>query len=705
MTKAKAKNRKSRASAPAPDVAQGVQSDFQHMTLDPALMTVIHSELFTDLDRQFALFMARLAGTNRSELVLAAALLSRARAEGHTCLDLTVVAGKLFPTPKPENVEAVLCPTIDSWTNELRATNVVGSPGEFKPLILDRAGRLYLHRYWEYEHTLATEIKRRASAVASGPSETALAAVLDRFFPIPSATGDDSGPDWQRAAARVAVQRQFCVISGGPGTGKTWTLVRILALLLELAGQQPIQIAVAAPTGKAAARVQEEIRKAKLQLACSDAIKAQLPERATTIHRLLGANRDATSFRFNRANPLPFDLVAIDEAGMVDLALMARLVDALAPNAKLILLGDKDQLASVEPGAVLGDICAGVAERAINSVRKEPGASGACIEPATTQPPLAGCIVQLQKNYRFGPNSQIYRLSCAINAGNAPDALKILREQKRLNDSGVTWTQLPGLGELKTVLRQTLLTGFADYFGAQTPADALNALAKFRVLCALRDGPYGVIHINRLAEQIFQEAGLVTLTVPFYVHRPIMITRNDYNLQLFNGDTGAILLSRGNVDSSDTVAGAKSEPSGAVGRPQDARNATGPQPGVLAAPGAAAPEGVMHRLIVPAGEAGVRAFFASADGGARAVLPARLPEHETAYAITVHKSQGSEFERVLVILPDRDVPLLTRELLYTAITRARKSVEIWAPEPVLVAAIQRRTTRSSGLRDALWSTT
>lgn len=701
MTKAKAKNRNSGAGASAPEVAHAVQSEFQPPTLNPELMSVIQSELFTDLDRQFAFFMARLAGNNRSQLVLAAALLSRARAEGHTCLDLTVVAGKLFPTPKPENVGAVLCPAIDSWTNELRATNVVGLPGEFKPLILDPVGRLYLHRYWEYEHTLATEIKRRACAVVSGPSEKALATVLDRFFPRDAG---DNQTDWQRAAARVAVQRQFCVISGGPGTGKTWTLVRILALLLELAGQQHIRIAVAAPTGKAAARVQEEIRKAKLQLACSDAIKAQLPERATTIHRLLGARRDATSFRFNRANPLPFDLVVIDEAGMVDLALMARLVDALIPVAKLILLGDKDQLASVEPGAVLGDICAGVAERAINSVRNEPAVSAARTEPATIQPSLAECIVQLRKNYRFGPHSQIYRLSCAINAGNATDTLKILREQRPSSDGGVTWTQLPEPGELKTALRQTLLTGFADYFAAQTPADALNALGKFRILCALRDGPYGMVHINWLAEQIFQEAGLVTLTGPLYVRRPIMITRNEYNLQLFNGDTGAILLTRDNVDFSDTVTGAEYESGDAGQTPQDGRNASWTRHVGLLAPDAAAPEAVLHRLAVPTDETGVRAFFASADGGVRTVLPARLPAHETAYAITVHKSQGSEFERVLVILPDRDAPLLTRELLYTAITRARRSVEIWALEPVLVAAIERRTTRSSGLRDALWST-
>ncbi len=714
MKHAKKPTPKSRVRAPAPDVGDTPQPAPPRSAFGPALTALIDSEFFSPLDRQFAKFMARLAGTDNAAFVLAAALLSRARAEGHTCLDLRSIAGSTFPPPPHESIQTIICPDLESWLKELRAVPVVGVPGEFKPLILDQAGRLYLHRYWAYEHALATEIKRRATEQARAPAHETLAKLLDRFFP---AAGD--GPDWQRIAAQAAVQRQLCVISGGPGTGKTWTLVRILALLIELAGNKPPQIAVAAPTGKAAARVQDEIRKAKSQLQCAETTKAQLPERAMTIHRLLGASRDGTSFRFSRANPLPFDVVAIDEAGMVDLALMARLVDALAPNAKLILLGDKDQLASVEPGAVLGDICAGLAEPVVQSSCNRPTVTPRNAQRAKATPPLAGCIVQLQKNYRFGPDSQIYRLSRAINAGDAHTALVILREDIPSTERAVTWLPGPSPAEFKSFLKQRLLAGFADYFAAQTPAEALSALARFRVLCALREGPFGVVNINRVAEQIFEETGLISRTGPFYPRRPVMITRNDYNLHLFNGDTGAILPAQPDVDSlayAQTVSTTLSE-----NLPQipAARNIGGTHPvaaDVYATDidggtrpvaseylSAARAESARSGLgVLPTG-VGVRAFFAGAEGGLRAVLPARLPEHETAYAITVHKSQGSEFDHVLVILPDRDVPLLTRELIYTAITRARKTVEIWAPEPVLVTAIQRRTTRSSGLRDALWA--
>ncbi len=699
MKKPKTTTRKSQVVSAVCKVEETGASEPQHTTLEQVLMPVIQSEAFTELDRQFAKFMARLAGTNQPAFVLAVAMLSRARADGHACLDLRTVAGTVFPSPTTETVRTITCPDIESWVNALRATAVVGAPGEFKPLILDQAGRLYLHRYWEYEAALANELQRRASAQTTEPSAKTLAKLLDKLFPR---TTEADEPDWQRIAVQVAVQRQLCVITGGPGTGKTWTLVRILALLIELTNQKPIQIAVAAPTGKAAARLQEEIRKAKLQLTSPEAVKAQLPERAMTIHRLLGASRDATSFRFNRTNPLPFDVVAVDETGMVDLALMARLVDALVPQAKLILLGDKDQLASVEPGAVLGDICAGLDQAVIQ--RRAKWVANAVGDPRPTKNSLAlaECIVQLQKNYRFSSQSQIYRLSQAVNAGDAARAIKILGENVASAECAVTWVQLPGYTEMKTVLKERLLAGFAEYFAAQTPADALSALSKFRVLCALREGPFGIVQINRLAEQIFEEAGLVTLTGPFYVRRAVMITRNDYNIQLFNGDVGVILPSQEKPGHTNASNGSKHGAIETRHFPQATQPVMCTQHCVSDIVAKADNGRGRACLEVSHEKLDVRAFFAGTDGSLRAVLPTRLPEHQTAYAITVHKSQGSEFDHVLMIMPDRDVPLLTRELIYTAITRARKTVEIWATEPVLVAAIERRTTRSSGLRDALW---
>jgi len=604
--------------------------------------TPLPAGIFSELDRHFARFIERLAGGDNPELALAAALVSRKRSEGHICLDLAAVAGKPFPDTADDAAHSVVCPELGLWKETLRASSVVGTPGEFKPLILDTAGRLYLHRYWEYETALAAEIKRRAGQAASVTDEELLKECVGRLFPD-AATGEPD--DWQKVAALTAARRQFCVISGGPGTGKTWTLARILVLLLELAQGKPMRMAVAAPTGKAAARIQDEIRVTREQLPCADAIKTQLPEQATTIHRLLGATADSAFFRHNAQNPLPADVVVVDEASMVDLALMAKLFAAIPASAKVILLGDKDQLASVEAGAVLGDICAGWVGRAVPSAPRPISVSGPGGGLGTSRPALADCIIQLRKNYRFAEGSAISRLSNAINEGDAGRALEILSES-RAQDSGVAWVKLPGPGGLKAALKEKLHAGFRPYFEATDPLAALEELSRFRILCALRAGPYGIVRLNELAEEIFEEAGLIRHTRPWYLRRPVMVTRNDYNLRLFNGDTGAILP-----------------------------NAEGNAP---------------------------RACFLGAEGELRQVLAARLPEHETAYAMTVHKSQGSEFERVLIVLPDRDVPMLTRELLYTAITRARTGVEIWADEAVLSAAIARRVIRSSGLRDALW---
>ena len=414
---------------------------------------------------------------------------------------------------------------------------------------------------------------------------------LQALFP-PEAGG---GVNRQGLAALAAVRRKFCVISGGPGTGKTHTLVLILALMLELERGRKLRIAVAAPTGKAAARIQDSIQGVKATLPCDEAVKAQLPERATTIHRLLGYVPDSAQFRHNADNPLPFDVVAVDEASMVDLALMAKLFQAIPPSARVILLGDKDQLASVEAGAVLGDICSA---------------------SLPTKHVLADCVVQLQRNYRFGEQSAIYRLSSAINTGQPDEVLRILRDCQGGVATDLVAAALPRRAELKAALRERVTAGFSAFLKASDPLQALAALAQFRILCALREGPFGVAGLNQMTEEILDEAGLLRPQGPWYSRRPIMITRNDYNLKLFNGDIGIIL------------------PEKESGEP--------------------------------------RAFFPGPDNTLRQFLPLRLPEHETAYALTVHKSQGSEFDRVLLVLPDRDSPVLSRELLYTGITRARK---------------------------------
>lgn len=649
------------------------------------------------LDRQFAAFIARLAGAKAEQVALAAGLVSRELGEGHVCVELRRFAGRLWLDGERERQS----PPLDAWIAALRGSPVVGTPGERKPLILDAAGRLYLHRYWTYEQRLAGAIARLAARPAEAmppttaqsaghparcgnaarPSSGDLVALdrpftpalspdgaksaqgagegistdatgwpglgpadLNRFFPAPP----EGETDWQRVAAETALRRRFCIITGGPGTGKTRTLAVILALLLERAVQRPPRVAVAAPTGKAAARIQEALRRARAELPCSDAVKALLPSEARTLHRLLGYLPDEARFRHHAENPLPFDFVAVDEASMVDLALMAKLFDALPPHGRVALLGDKDQLASVEAGAVLADICAGLAptrQRPDPQAPAEDAEAGARRAAAGRNegrwtPP----VIELRRNYRFAAASAVGRLATAIRDGDTEAVFRVLAECARA-PLEVGAKALPEAAGLKAGLAEPLLEGFGGFLRAREPTVALAALDEFRVLCALRESPFGVRRVNELAVAVFEEANLLRPRGAWYPGRPVMVTRNDYDLGLFNGDTGALL----------------------------------PHPAT--------------------GE--LRAWFRDATGALRDFPPGRLPEHETAFALTVHKSQGSEFDRVLLLLPDRENPVLTRELLYTGLTRARARVELWMREPVFLAAIGRRVERGSGLRDAL----
>ncbi|HEY3663188.1 MAG TPA: exodeoxyribonuclease V subunit alpha [Chthoniobacterales bacterium] len=531
------------------------------------------------LDRQLGSFLQRLSGVPASEVRLAAMCASRARAEGNICVTLAAIAA------------AEGAPSVANLRKELRGSGMVGAPGEFAPLILDSRDRLYLRRYWEYEQQLAQAILSRT---------------------VNSSAATEGETDLQEIAATRAVSNSFTVITGGPGTGKTWTVMKILALLRAQPGGDGVRVSLAAPTGKAAARLTEAIRTVDEKLA------------ATTIHRLLGYLPGSPYFRHNAEHPLRADVVIIDEASMVDLALMAKLVAAVPPHARLILLGDRDQLASVEAGNVLADICAAA-------------------ESISPNEPLHGAVVELRRNYRFAETGGIFRISTAINSGEVEPAMAALQE----NSGGeVSWKPFPENARLINALRDQVVAGFRPCLETEDPLQALTSLQQFRILCAVRHGPFGVENLNAVAEEILADAGLLTPRRGWYRGQPIMVTQNDYNLALFNGDSGIVL-----------------------------------------------PD--------PAADGELRAFFLSAEGKVRRFLPSRVPIHETAFAITVHKSQGSEFGRVLLILPENDSPILTRELLYTGLTRARHGVEIWASEAVLRASIARRVTRTSGLRDAL----
>lgn len=618
------------------------------MVKEKDLYRLLENGLISRLDIHFANFVAGLTEGPVWELSLSAALTSSATRQGHICLDLTSMAGKELVNGE-EGQKPLLCPKLRDWCKFLLSSRVVGKPGDYKPLILDRRNRLYLFRYWDYQERLSDLIRSRVQDVDEPMDIPKFGESLARLFP--GAPGE--GIDWQQVAALTAIMKRFSVISGGPGTGKTTTVAKILTLLLEQSGRERPRVALCSPTGKGAARLQEAIHAAKLTLDCSDLVKEAIPTEASTIHRLLGAISNSPYFRHNAQNRLPLDVVVVDEASMVDLALMSKLFQALQPEAKLILLGDKDQLASVEAGAVLGDICDtghqhGFSVPFSNALKKIIRHTMPLTPDEKGEPGIGDCIVTLRKSYRFPRESGIATVSRAVNRGEGDFAGELLKSGKY---EDLQWRDLPPFRTLPKAIRDRVIHGFGASLKAREPQEIFRLFDRFRILCALREGPYGVRAINGMVEQILREKGLITADGGWYRGRPILINRNDYDLGLFNGDVGVILQ--------DPDAG-------------------------------------------PGSGNALRAFFRTPEGNLRKIHPLRLPEHETVYAMTVHKSQGSEFDRVLLILSDRDSPVLARELIYTGITRAREKVEIWGDEAVFKQAVTRRTERMSGLRDALW---
>jgi len=614
--------------------------------------------VLSPLDEHFARAMARIGGDPREEVMLAAAMASHQVGNGHVCLDLARLAemGALY-NEAGEPVAEHPWPPLDQWRDVLRSSPLVGDGNAVTPFVLDDAGRLYLRRYWEHEARLATALRERAAQADASLDGSWLRATLDRLFPDSvarqAASRRAAEPDWQRMAALLALQRRFCVISGGPGTGKTYTVVKILALLIEHAmhaGARTPRVTLVAPTGKAAARLSESIRKARSTLPCSSVVRDAIPEDAATIHRCLGSIAgSSTDFRHHARNPLVTDVVLVDEASMVDVALMSRLVAAVPPRARLILLGDQDQLASVEAGAVLGDICNTGAPCSYSHALVEQVAqlTGDQLPRSAEAPRATGiwdCIVQLRHSYRYGPKSGIGTLARAINRGDVGMALEILGSGDYRD---VARVQPEGGEELSEQLRTAALRGFGSYLQTQEPLEQLRALEKFRVLCAHRRGPMGVERVNGQIEAALADAGLIRPDSSAYVGRPVLVTRNDYQIELFNGDVGII------VDD-------------------------------------------------PERAGGKLALFLGAAETVRRLSPSRLPPHETVFAMSVHKSQGSEFDEVAVLLPERISPVVTRELLYTAVTRARHKVAVYASREMVKHAITHRIERGSGLRDRLW---
>ena len=525
----------------------------------------------------------------------------------------------------------------------LRASKSVGQPGEYCPLILDAANRIYLYRYWKYEHDLATALLAMASDLPDVDTRLLTDGLSRLFTPMVGEV------DWQRIAAAAAVRNRFSVISGGPGTGKTTTVVKIIALILEQARGSRMRIGLAAPTGKAATRLKESIHKAGTQLEGLTGVTADIPTEVSTLQRLLGVIPGSCRFRHNADNPLPYEAVIVDEASMIPLGIMAKLVDALAPGTRLILLGDRDQLASVEAGAVLGDICntghdCGYSRQFQLFMAETADCDCTDTSREQSESVLADSIVVLQKNYRFGETSGIGVVSAAINEGKAA---QILDAMKSGTIGELTLCGTPAGDTLQKKLAPVVVRGFSDYLSHENPDDVLKSFDRFRVLCALRQGIYGVEGVNSAIEACLADAGMIRPDKQWYHGRPVMVTINDYNLKLFNGDIGIALND-------------------------------------------------------PESEGGLSVYFPVVNGAARRFSPYRLPPHETVFAMTVHKSQGSEFDKVLMIMPPFTNPILTREIVYTGLTRARTSALLWCTDEIFLSSTERRIQRRSGLRHALW---
>ncbi|OQX31984.1 MAG: exodeoxyribonuclease V subunit alpha [Candidatus Sedimenticola endophacoides] len=597
-----------------------------------ALDRLYRQRLIGDLDLHFARLIQRLDGGENEPLGLAAALVSSRVQQGDICIDLAALAGT-----RPGDSREIQLPSLEEWLNALHASAVTGAPGSFAPLILDRHHQLYLYRYWDYERQLGAQLLARARLFSPAPDRGALIEGVLRLFPPASSHTDI---DWQRVAALSAALRHLTIISGGPGTGKTTTVIRILALLAMLQERPPV-VALAAPTGKAAARLEASLRDAASSLAeLPEPVLRAIPRRASTLHRLLGVRGSGVGFHHGPEHPLALDVLVVDEASMVDLALMSKLLQALPAHARLILLGDHNQLASVEAGAVLGDICAGAGGYSTAYREQLAQLCGADLNPMDgSAGGLDDSIVLLRHSYRFGRDSGIGRLAEAVIAGDGAAVARLLEGGPHAD-----LTLTDPHSEPARLAADGLVPYFKAIASGAPVAELFTAFDRFRALCPTRVGLLGSDRLNRRIERELVRRGLVDPTRDWYPGRAVMITRNDYSLQLYNGDVGLVLEGDGG-----------------------------------------------HPMVC----------FQTPDGGVRAVAPARLPEHQPVYAMTIHKSQGSEFDQVLMVLPQQMIPTLTRELIYTAVTRARSRFILSGDVQLLVQGVARDTLRHSGLRRLL----
>jgi exodeoxyribonuclease V alpha subunit len=648
-------------------------------TGDGLLRELGDATVLASADIRTALTLATLVDGAAPEVVLAVALAVRAVRLGHVFVDLDTVAATVAPDDEEAGVDlaALAWPEPAAWVTAVAASPLVavGPDGPADRPVRLLGSRVYLDRYWRHERAIAADVLARSTAAPPPVDRELLAAGLDRLFAptlapagAPSRTpssddpvvvaSDRPGDDLQRVAAATAVLRRFAVVAGGPGTGKTTTVARIAALLHEqaaAAGAPAPRVALVAPTGKAATRLAEAVHAEAAGLDTSDAIRAALVATpASTIHRLLGwqpGNR--SRFRHDRTNPLPHTVVIVDESSMVSLSLMAKLLDAVRPSARLVLVGDPRQLASVEAGAVLGDIV-GPAARQLHlrpaAAAELRSVTGAPLDATDPGPEVAigDGIVVLRRVHRFGGG--IAAVADAIDSGDPDTVVDALRR----HPADVAWIETapdqPAAPLELDAIRDAVLgaaTAVVDAARAGDGVLALEALRSVQVLCAHRRGPWGASWWRFEIERWLRTAIPGYAIGPWYPGRPLLVTENDYALGVFNGDTG---------------------------------------------------------VVVDGGGGRLRAVF-DRRGEVLTVRPTRLAAVDSLYAITIHKAQGSQFGSVVVVLPEPTSPILTRELLYTAVTRAQHHLTVVGAQAAIRAAVTRPVARASGLADALWAHT